>query len=78
MKFMMDSNFLDMPGADEAMETRLWEFIDGFSSTEEKSVIEKLIAENAEWRAKYHELLEVHQSLNLVELEGPSLRFTKM
>jgi regulatory protein YycI of two-component signal transduction system YycFG len=59
------------------IETRLWEYIDGFSNAEEKSVVEKLIAENAEWKAKYHELLEVHQSINLVELEEPSLRFTK-
>ena len=59
------------------IEVRLWEYIDGFSSNEEKTVIEKLVSENAEWKAKYHELLEVHQSLNLVELEEPSMRFTK-
>ena len=59
------------------IEVRLWEYIDGFSSNEEKTVIEKLVSENAEWKAKYHELLEVHQSLNLMELEEPSLRFTK-
>lgn len=59
------------------IEVKLWEYIDGFSNDAEKSAIEKLIAENAEWKAKYHELLEVHQSLNLVELEEPSLRFTK-
>ncbi len=44
------------------IEVRLWEYIDGFSDAQEKSAIEKLIAENAEWKAKYHELLEVHQS----------------
>ena len=59
------------------IEVRLWEYIDGLSSNEEKTVIEKLVSENAEWKAKYHELLEVHQSLNLVELEQPSMRFTK-
>jgi hypothetical protein len=59
------------------IEVRLWEYIDGLSNNEEKTVIEKLVAENAEWKAKYHELLEVHQSLNLVELDEPSLRFTK-
>ena len=59
------------------IELRLWEYIDGLSNNEEKTVIEKLVSENAEWKAKYHELLEVHQSLNLVELEEPSLRFTK-
>lgn len=59
------------------MELRLWEYIDGFSTGEEKTVIEKLIADQAEWRARYEELLQVHQSLNLVELEEPSMRFTK-
>ena len=59
------------------IEVRLWEYIDGLSNESEKSLVERLIAENAEWRSKYHELLEVHQSLNFVELEEPSLRFTK-
>jgi len=77
LKFMMNTNFLDTPAGDEGIEVRLWEYIDGLSSNEEKSVVEKLIAENAGWRAKYHELLQVHQSLNLVELEEPSMRFTK-
>ena len=60
------------------IEVRLWEYIDGFNSDTERSAIEKLIAENAEWKAKYHALLDVHQSLNLAELEEPSMRFTKM
>lgn len=57
------------------IETRLWDYIDGIS--EEPSVIEKLIAENVDWRAKYEELLEVHSLVNTAELEQPSLRFTK-
>ena len=59
------------------IEARLWEYIDGFTSGEERSVIQKLIDENTEWKTKYQELLELHQSINLVELEQPSLRFTK-
>lgn len=59
------------------IEIRLWEYIDGLSSPEEQSAIEKLIAENTEWRAKYHELLEVHQLMDATELEQPSMRFTK-
>jgi hypothetical protein len=39
--------------------------------------IETLIQENKEWRALYHELLQVHQALTGTELEQPSLRFTK-
>lgn len=59
------------------MEVKLWEYIDGFSSDAGRSAVEKLIAENSEWKAKYQELLQVHQSLDLVELEAPSMRFTK-
>src|SRR6478672_13555670 len=59
------------------MELRLWEYIDGLSTTEEKSVVETLIRENAEWRALYQELLQTHQSLAVIDLEEPSMRFTK-
>ena len=59
------------------IEVRIWEYIDGISDAQENSAIEKLIAENSEWRNKYQELLAIHRSLNLVELEQPSLRFTK-
>jgi hypothetical protein len=59
------------------MELRLWEYIDGFCDETESSVIRRLVADNTEWKNKYHELLQVHESLNLAELEEPSLRFTK-
>lgn len=58
-------------------EERLWDYIDGRASAEEKTVIEQLLESNAEWKAKYHELLEVHQLMNSSELEEPSMRFTK-
>ncbi|HWJ25949.1 MAG TPA: hypothetical protein VNS32_05365 [Flavisolibacter sp.] len=74
---MNNDNSLHPASGDGGMEVRLWEYIDGFSSNAERSSIEKLIAEHEEWKTKYHELLEVHQSLNLVELEEPSLRFTR-
>ena len=59
------------------MEQQLWEYIDGISSTEEKSSIEKLLETNLEWKNKYNELLQVNQLLKSSELEQPSLRFTK-
>jgi hypothetical protein len=61
----------------QSPEERLWEYIDGFSSPEEKTVIEQLLESNAEWKAKYNELLEVQQMLHSSELEAPSMRFTK-
>jgi hypothetical protein len=56
---------------------RLWEFIDGQSSIEEASAIEKLIETNKQWKEKHHELLELHQLVQSSALEEPSLRFTK-
>jgi magnesium-transporting ATPase (P-type) len=59
------------------IEERLWDYIDGTASTEERSVIEKLLQNNMEWKNKYRELLETHQLLQSSELDTPSLRFTK-
>lgn len=60
------------------METRLWDYIDGLSNTEEKLFIEQLIASNQEWKSKYQELLDVHQLVDThIELDEPSMRFTR-
>ena len=63
--------------AGSGMEERLWSFIDGSASQEERSVIAKLVESRAEWKAKYQELLDVHALLQSSELDAPSLRFTK-
>jgi hypothetical protein len=62
---------------EDGAEERLWEYIDGISSPEEKTIIEKLLESNAEWQAKHRELLEVHQLMQSSDLEEPSMRFTK-
>lgn len=59
------------------IEERLWNFIDGTVSSDEKSVIEKLLGSDAEWKAKYHELLQVNNLLKSSAMEEPSMRFTK-
>ena len=58
-------------------EERLWNYIDGISTPEEKTVIEQLLESNAEWKAKYSELIEIQQLLLSSEVEAPSLRFSK-
>ena len=58
-------------------EERLWEYIDGHASVEDKTVIEKLLDADAEWKQAYQELLEVNKLLHSSELEAPSLRFSK-
>ena len=59
------------------MEERLWNFIDGTIAAGEITVIEKLLRDDTEWKAKYNELLEINELLKTSELEAPSLRFSK-
>ncbi len=59
------------------IEKKLWDYIDGLSSAEERGIIESLLQNNIEWKNKYHELLEVQQLLTSTELDQPSMRFTK-
>lgn len=65
------------PNYQNGMEERLWNYIDGVTTKEEKPVIEKLLETDAAWKAKYSELLELNQLLQLSELEAPSMRFGK-
>jgi hypothetical protein len=62
---------------EQAMEDRLWDFIDGSSTPAERSMIEELLATHQEWQQKYKELLNVHQLLNTSGLDAPSMRFTR-
>ncbi|MDB5196669.1 MAG: hypothetical protein JWP88_1040 [Flaviaesturariibacter sp.] len=59
----------------QEMMLRLWDYIDGSSA--EQNTIEKLIAENIEWRQQYNELLGLNTILASSDLEEPSLRFSK-
>jgi magnesium-transporting ATPase (P-type) len=59
------------------LEDKLWEYIDGLTSSEEKSEIEKLLETNQQWKEKYNDLLELHQLAQSSVLEEPSMRFTK-
>jgi len=60
-----------------SIEERLWNYIDGVSSADEKSVIEKLLQNDYEWKSKYNDLLEINNILQSSELEAPSMRFSK-
>jgi len=62
---------------EQNIEQQLWAYIDGISSSEERTSIEKMLQSNLEWKNKYHELMEIHQLINVAELEHPSMRFTK-
>jgi hypothetical protein len=60
------------------IEERLWDYVDGLSSAHEKSVIEKLLETDSEWRHKYKEILKANIFLQeSIELDEPSMRFTQ-
>jgi hypothetical protein len=61
----------------DSIDERLWDYIDGLCSNDEKSAIEQLIESNIEWQKKYRELLRLNELLTSVELELPSMRFTR-
>ncbi|HEY0057537.1 MAG TPA: hypothetical protein VGB56_00295 [Flavisolibacter sp.] len=65
--------------ADEVlqMEIRLWDYIDGRATQEERNALEQLFRDRSEWALKYSELLETNEQLRALETEQPSLRFTK-
>ena len=62
---------------EQNIEQQLWAYIDGISSNEERTSIEKMLQSNLEWKNKYHELMDIHQLVNTTELDHPSMRFTK-
>ena len=73
----MNKEFSNAPLGDEGMEEKLWNYIDGAASGEERSTIERLLKENQEWKEKYSELLDLHRLVQSASLEEPSMRFTK-
>src|SRR5215831_12512099 len=63
---------------EQQIEIRLWNYIDGSIEAEEKLQVEELLNNNLQWQEVYRQLLEVHQlAKNEMELEEPSMRFTK-
>ena len=60
------------------IEEKLWDYIDGSLEGSERSFVEELLQTSNEWKAKYAELMEVHQIMKEnIDLEHPSLRFTQ-
>ena len=58
------------------MEEKLWNYIDGTCSEEEKKAIDILIAQDEVYRRKYQELLALNQEFSKMELDEPPMAFT--
>ncbi len=59
------------------IEERIWEFIDGMSSADEKISIERLLQADPAVKQLYEEFLSISNSLKAMELEEPSMRFAQ-
>jgi hypothetical protein len=57
------------------MEDRLWDYIDGLSSSEECTTIDNLMKTDSSWKMKYDELMALHKQLQSAELDEPSMGF---
>jgi len=61
----------------KTIEDRLWDFIDGTCTADEKVAMEQLIAADGIVKNLYEQLLVVHEGLKKRELDEPSMRFTQ-
>lgn len=57
------------------MEDRLWDYIDGTCSPDERKAIEDLMNTSSQVKAKFEELSNLHMQLQSMELDEPSLGF---
>jgi hypothetical protein len=77
VKDSSEHSFIKKKGMDQEMEQRIWEYIDGHCSPDQKAFVRERLVEDPVWKNKYAELMGIHELLQKEELEMPSLRFTK-
>lgn len=59
----------------KSMEERLWDYIDGTCTNDEKLAIEALMAQNHEWAKKHEELKAFNNDISAVEPDEPPMGF---
>ena len=59
------------------MEKRLWDFIDGLSTPDERNEILRLLETNPSWQQAYAAMIDMNTLLQETSLEEPSMRFSK-
>jgi hypothetical protein len=60
------------------IEQRLWNYIDNTCDAEERKLMKGFLQNDDEWKKKYRELQQANQLMQeSIELEEPSMRFTK-
>jgi hypothetical protein len=59
------------------MEEEIWDYIDGNSSPEQALSVQAKIASDPAYGSLYEELLAINDQMNELELEEPSMSFTR-
>lgn len=59
------------------MEQRIWDYLDGTCNEQERKRTEQLLATDSAYQAAYAELENLHQDLAKIELDEPSMSFTR-
>jgi hypothetical protein len=69
---------MQLIGSMEDIDLRIWEYIDGLGSAEERTLVSKLVSSDAVWKKQYDAILRCQKSLEEeLETEQPSLRFSQ-
>lgn len=58
------------------IEEKLWNYIDGTCSEQDRKAVDILIAQDEVYRRKYQELLALNQAFSKMELDEPPMAFT--
>ncbi|WP_199137213.1 anti-sigma factor family protein [Pedobacter sp. ASV12] len=59
------------------IEEQLWNYIDNNCTSEERATVEARLALDKTYQQVYQELLAVHHELSMLELDEPSMSFTR-
>lgn len=59
------------------IEQQLWDYIDGKLNESSKKAIEEKIESNAGIKAQYEQLLKLNSAFNALDLDEPSMSFTR-
>ncbi|MBD1393648.1 anti-sigma factor [Mucilaginibacter glaciei] len=59
-----------------SIEEKLWDYIDGFGTAEERQAVAKLIADDEAYGNKYRGLIKLNAEFAAIEVDEPSMAFT--
>ena len=59
------------------LEQRIWDYLDGTGTEDERELTKKLIGSDSEFRAMYEELRSIHLTVSSLDLDEPSMSFNR-